>query len=840
MTDRSPSSLSGADERDPPVLPDSTPILRSVIDTVADGVVVLEEGTVTFANAAIEDVLGYDPSALVGEHVSTLVPEGRHAYRGALELLLQEGTLQSDFESLEVPVTHADGHEQWVTLTLRAHEPDGRRLTTATLRDVSDDRERDGQLERYRRIMETIDDGIYILDSSFTITNVNEAMVSMTGYDRDELIGSHASLLADEGTLEEAAALSAELLENPRNAATLTTELATADGGTVPIETRFSLYPFDDERYGQVGVVRDVTDRKQYEETLTALNESTRELLELETKPDVCGRIVDTATDVIDLSAAGVYLFDRAANELHLTARSSGQDSGAERERPGDREPTDDAEYTADPERRTVGPDDGVAWESFVDGETTVPDESDPVLPDDRGMYVPLGDHALFVAGAANGRVFDDNTRQLVDLLAASAEAALSRVEREIEVRERDAERERQNRRLRQLDRINTIIRELDQALVEAETHDDIRRAVCDRLVAADRFDFAWIAEPDALDETLEPRAWTGGDRGYLDGVSLSLGGGREPSVRAAESRELTVVQNVGDDLRKSPWRKAALSRDYRSVVSVPLLYEEHLYGVLTVYASRPSAFDDMVQAVLAELGQTIANAMNAVETKQALLTDSSVELEFRLRAADDPLLRLARAADTELTLRGSIPESDGTTRVFVTARDAPLDRVRSVAEESLAVESIRPIADRDDEGVFEAVVAGTGVASTLADHGAGVRTITADSDGITALVDLPDEASVRSFVETIRSTYPETELVSRRSLERPVRTPLEFRSEFEERLTERQDEILRIAYLSGFFEWPRESTRQEIADSLGVSQPTINRHLRTCERKLFSMLLDE
>lgn len=842
MTDRHTFSPAGADESDPErrVSAERTAVLQSAIDAVDDGVLVLEDGTVTFANAAVEDRLGHDPSALVGEHVSTLVPEGRRRYRATLELALREVTPDSEPRSFEVPVCHAAGHERWVTLSMQAGDRDGRQLTTVTLGTVPDDRDPDGKLERYQRVLETIDDGIFILDSSFTIATVNDAIVSMTGYDREELVGSHASMLADDATIAEAATLSAQLAEDDRETATLTTELRTADGDTLPIETRFSLYPFDDGGYGQVGVVRDVTDRKEFEETLTALNESTRELLELETKPDVCRRIVDTATEVIDLSVAGVYLFDGAANELRPSAFSSGGTGGVRAEMADEPGYPGDAGHDTGPERPTVGHGDGAPWETFLEGEPAVVEDPAPVLRSDCAMYVPLDEHGMFVAGTEHAGVFDDETRQLVDLLAASAEAALARVERESELREREAERERQNRRLRQLEGVNTIIRELDQALVEAETHDDIRRAVCERLVAADRFDFAWIGEPDALDGRLEPRAWMGGERGYLEDVSLSLDDGREPSVRAAEDRELTVVANVGDGLREDPWRTAALSRDYRSVVAIPLAYEEHLYGVLTVYADRPSAFDEMVQTVLDELGGTIAKAMNAVETERALLTDSRVELEFRLREADDPLLRVARSAGSELTLRGSIPESDGATRIFVTARDAPPDRIRRVAAESLAVESIRLVSDRDGEAVFEAVVEDGGVASTVTDYGAAVRRIRADDDGMTAVVDLPDEARVRSFVEAVRSNHPGAELVTRRRHERPIRTPLEFRTAFEERLTERQLEVLRIAYLSGFFERPRESSRQEIADSLGVSQPTINRHLRTCERKLFTMLFEE
>lgn len=38
--------------------------------------------------------------------------------------------------------------------------------------------------------------------------------------------------------------------------------------------------------------------------------------------------------------------------------------------------------------------------------------------------------------------------------------------------------------------------------------------------------------------------------------------------------------------------------------------------------------------------------------------------------------------------------------------------------------------------------------------------------------------------------------------------------------LTERQLEVLRTAYLSGYFSWPRESSADACADALGISQP--------------------
>jgi len=66
------------------------------------------------------------------------------------------------------------------------------------------------------------------------------------------------------------------------------------------------------------------------------------------------------------------------------------------------------------------------------------------------------------------------------------------------------------------------------------------------------------------------------------------------------------------------------------------------------------------------------------------------------------------------------------------------------------------------------------------------------------------------------------------------------LRAELEERLTDRQLEVLQTAYLSGFFDWPRETTGEEVAEMLEITQPTVNRHLRVSERKLLDLLLED
>ncbi|MDY7083151.1 MAG: PAS domain S-box protein, partial [Halobacteria archaeon] len=56
---------------------------------------------------------------------------------------------------------------------------------------VSDSSE--DELEKYRTLVETAADGMYLLDEDGYIRTVNDALVELTGYTRDELIGFHVS-----------------------------------------------------------------------------------------------------------------------------------------------------------------------------------------------------------------------------------------------------------------------------------------------------------------------------------------------------------------------------------------------------------------------------------------------------------------------------------------------------------------------------------------------------------------------------------------------------------------------------------------------------------------------
>ncbi|WP_207587324.1 GAF domain-containing protein [Halomontanus rarus] len=633
---------------------------------------------------------------------------------------------------------------------------------------------------------------------------------------------------------------------------------------------------------------RDITKRKEREEALTALHRTARRLLYAETKSEIGGIVVEDAPDVLGVEASAAFVFDTDENVLRPVACSPAME-------------------------RLNGPfppfrasDDSITGDAFVEGETRVFDDvhdsdrlENPATDIRSGAFVPLGDHGVFVAGSADVGQFDDVSRELADLLAATAEAALDRVERETTLREQERELQTRNRQLSDLDRINEIIREIDQALVRAETREEIERAVCERLTAADRFRFAWIGESDQTGDRLTSRAWSGHDRGYLDSVSFPLEEGavgeddeNEPAVESTRTGSTTVVSNVVDGLREAQWRTEALSRDYQSIVSVPLAYDEFTYGVLTVYADRPSAFDDIARAVFEELGETIASAMGAVERKSALLTASSTRLEFEAHDRNFVFQRLAARADCTVSFGGGVQQSADGTSVFATVEGAPVDRVAAVAGELVSVEDVQIITgggEGERRGHNESWTEGNGeqgkrsgsenesesesengnenrngnrnenesddtksetggtlrlqlsspfLALRLADHGIVLRHLEATAEAVHVVIDVPSSVDSRRSSQVVENAFTDVTLVSKQSVDRTA--TLDVRSAFLERLTDRQLEVLQVAYYGGFFESPRERTGEEIADTLGISAAAFYRHNRTIQRKLFTALFDD
>jgi predicted DNA binding protein len=113
------------------------------------------------------------------------------------------------------------------------------------------------------------------------------------------------------------------------------------------------------------------------------------------------------------------------------------------------------------------------------------------------------------------------------------------------------------------------------------------------------------------------------------------------------------------------------------------------------------------------------------------------------------------------------------------------------------------------------------------------------DGSDIRLVAELPYETDVRRVVEAITADAPYVEAVGQRTVPRRGKTVGTLRTTVEDRLTDKQRAALEAAYFAGYFGHTRESTGNEVAESLGVTPSTFHQHLQVGLEKVLSSLFE-
>lgn len=217
-------------------------------------------------------------------------------------------------------------------------------------------------------------------------------------------------------------------------------------------------------------------------------------------------------------------------------------------------------------------------------------------------------------------------------------------------------------------------------------------------------------------------------------------------------------------------------------------------------------------------------------------------ELEFGLDDQSPFYVTLSSGDAREVRLVEQLRLDDGSFAQYYTAVGCTAQTVRERADEVTTVESTSVLEERDGSVTFRLVNTDGGLHATIEGVGAIPRSASAvDGRGRVVALVLPcvDPAAV---IDAVLDARKGTELVARR--QRDVDglgfTASGLKRRFRDRLTDRQWEVLETAFQHGYFERPREHSGQEIAAKLGISSATFSQHLRTAQRAIVSLLVEE
>jgi PAS domain S-box-containing protein len=259
---------------------------RGLLEAAPDAMVVVDQaGDIVLLNIRAEAQFGYSRDELLGQKVTTIIPEGfaerliADGLRSAAEALAQQIGI-----GIELYGRRKDGSDFPMEIMLSPLDSAEGILVIAAIRDISVRKGAEAHLAqaeaRYRGLLEAAPDAMVVVDQAGDIVLLNIRAEAQFGYSRDELLGQKVTTILPEGFADR---LIADGLRSAAEALAQQIGMGIElygrrkDGSDFPMEIMLS--PLDSaEGILVTAAIRDITVRKASEAQVRELSRSNEEL----------------------------------------------------------------------------------------------------------------------------------------------------------------------------------------------------------------------------------------------------------------------------------------------------------------------------------------------------------------------------------------------------------------------------------------------------------------------------------------------------------------------------------------------------------------------------------
>jgi predicted DNA binding protein len=583
-----------------------------------------------------------------------------------------------------------------------------------------------------------------------------------------------------------------------------------------PKDVRCSLIPVveqdGDERI--LGVITELTDDML---GLEALRDALGELNAATSREQLVEQTVRQLDELVRNSYVALFVRESGQDRLQLESHTSG---ALERFEPD----------------RTVTPDDEYLWNPFeARSSRYVPDREQVTGEPDTDirseLLVPLDEYGLLALGSTSVGAFGEREREFIDVVAEVVTTNLRHFERNGLLHSYKNRVQRLTADLEAAAAESSVVRQLITSCSLTSGREQFTQAACESFVR--EWPAAFASYYDEADGSLELAAWAQSDRtpvqlDTFDGDVVDQFVEKAYERQTVRSSRNVVEQFVG----------GADVAPELEVYAIPVTFRKRSSGVLFVGADRGASGTPTDQTFLQTLGRLTALCLDAIDDNPETVVTDWQTVDVHLRSST-PLTTLASELETELEIPSLTLESQNALSVTCTA-DLPAQQVRQGAQRALEGEqwdlSVDAVDSTSSRCELRIQSADTGVFQRVRDLDGWVQSGVATSDTHRFWLTVPETVTtdqIRTFFESGGDDVTVDRVAKRDAPTNRPTAPDDVRS----LLTDRQLEVLRTAIDSGFYNWPRTQSGQEIAETLGISQPTFHNHLRAAERKVLQHL---
>ncbi|MFM7668496.1 MAG: PAS domain S-box protein [Bacteroidota bacterium] len=252
-------------------------LLENFLNKTTDAIQVSDEkGNMVFINETASKRLGIDQKEIQKHHVSEFEKyfSDEKVWENHLAFLRENKI----FNVESVNVNQTTGEEIDVEVNVVYEEIDGAGYLIAAARDISQRRKSEEEIRRLSLVAKNTTNGVLILDKNRKIIWANEAIVNRSEYSVNELIGQSPKVFQFEGTNQ-------ETIERIYNSLVKVEPLqeevlhSTKSGSLYWISLNIQpIFDANGQLEGFIAIELDITERKNFEETIAAQNKDLKEI----------------------------------------------------------------------------------------------------------------------------------------------------------------------------------------------------------------------------------------------------------------------------------------------------------------------------------------------------------------------------------------------------------------------------------------------------------------------------------------------------------------------------------------------------------------------------------